>query len=50
MTAPNDADRLVHAFFQEGPAELSVQLVACSQATHTCTRRAVSPTVVLAFP
>jgi Tol biopolymer transport system component len=28
MTAPNDADRLVHAFLQEGPAELSPPLQA----------------------
>ena len=28
MTAPNDADRLVHAFLQEGPAELSPPVVA----------------------
>ncbi len=26
MTAPNDADRLVHAFLQDGPAELSPPL------------------------
>jgi Tol biopolymer transport system component len=28
MTAPNDADRLVHAFLQDGPAELSPPLLA----------------------
>lgn len=28
MTAPNDADRLAHAFLQDGPAELSQPLLA----------------------
>jgi Tol biopolymer transport system component len=42
MTAPHDADRLVHAFLQDGPAELSPPLLArIRDEVHDTRQRAV---------
>jgi hypothetical protein len=36
--------------FVEGAATVSVRLIACSEATRTCSRRSITRDVVLAFP